>query len=69
MNEQILKGNWKQAKGRIKEAWGKLTDDELEQIEGNYERLIGKVQEHYGYKLDEARSKVNNLLTQLNSKI
>jgi len=45
--EQI-KGNWKQAKGAIKENWNKLTDDEIEAMEGRRERIVGKIQEKYG---------------------
>lgn len=62
MNKDILKGNWKQAKGMIKKTWGKLTDDEIDQIEGGYDNLVGKVQEQYGYKKEEAREQVNNFM-------
>jgi uncharacterized protein YjbJ (UPF0337 family) len=54
MNEDRVKGNWKQIKGKIKEQWGKLTDDELDVIEGRQEMLIGKLQERYGITRDEA---------------
>ncbi|MCB0347583.1 MAG: CsbD family protein [Bdellovibrionales bacterium] len=67
MNEQIFKGNWKQVKGKVKETWGKLTDDEIDTIAGNFDQLVGKVQEKYGYKLDEAKKTVNSFLTKLNS--
>ena len=43
-----VKGNWKQAKGAIKEKWNRLTDDDLEAMEGRRERIIGKIQEKYG---------------------
>ncbi len=69
MNEQILKGNWKQAKGMIKQKWGKMTDDELNQIEGNSEKLMGKLQEKYGYSLDEARSNLNLFLEKMNKRM
>lgn len=68
MNQDILKGNWKQAKGMVKKAWGKLTDDEVDQIEGNYENLLGKVQEKYGYNKEEAEKKVNEFMRSMNSK-
>ena len=48
MNEDILKGQWKQLKGLIQEKWGKLTDDDLAKISGNREKMIGKLQERYG---------------------
>lgn len=49
MNEDILKGKWKQMKGSLRKTWGKLTDDDVEQINGNYELLVGKLQERYGH--------------------
>lgn len=43
-----VKGNWKQVKGKVREKWGLLTDDDLEQIAGHKDRLFGKIQEKYG---------------------
>jgi len=43
-----IKGNWKQLKGRVREKWGLLTDDDLEHIAGHKDRLVGKIQEKYG---------------------
>lgn len=54
MNADTLKGQWHQVKGEIKNQWGKLTDDDLNQIEGNGEKLVGKLQERYGYAKDRA---------------
>lgn len=62
MNKDILKGNWKQAKGKIQKTWGKLTDDDLNQVEGNYNELLGKIQERYGISKDEAEKKMNDIL-------
>lgn len=53
MNRDIIQGNWKQMKGRVKERWGKLTDDELDRVEGNYDILCGKIQEAYGLSRQE----------------
>lgn len=58
MNEDTLKGKWKQVTGRVKAEWGKLTDDDIDQIEGDSERLEGKLQERYGMARDEARREV-----------
>lgn len=58
MNSDTLKGQWKQLKGKAKERWGKLTDDELDVIEGNTEQLTGKVQEHYGRTREQAEKEV-----------
>ena len=54
MNNDRIAGNWKQVKGKIKEQWGKLTDDEIDQLEGRSEQLAGKLQERYGIAQDEA---------------
>jgi uncharacterized protein YjbJ (UPF0337 family) len=58
MNEDTIKGQWKQMKGRAKEAWGDLTDDELTRIEGNADQLSGLIQERYGRSRDEADREV-----------
>jgi uncharacterized protein YjbJ (UPF0337 family) len=55
MNEDTLKGQWTQLKGQIREQWGKLTNDDLDQIQGRSEQLIGKIQERYGIARDDAR--------------
>jgi uncharacterized protein YjbJ (UPF0337 family) len=54
MNEDRVKGNWKQLKGKMKEQWGKLTNDDLDVLEGKDEMLVGKLQERYGIARDEA---------------
>ena len=59
MNEDTLKGQWTQLKGRIREQWGKLTDDDLDQIQGRSEQLIGRVQTRYGIARDEAQRQVD----------
>ena len=48
MNRQQLQGNWKQIKGRVKQKWGELTNDDLDEIEGRWQVLVGKIQERYG---------------------
>ena len=58
MNTDTLKGQWYQIKGEAKVRWGKLTDNELDQIEGNSEKLVGLVQERYGYARDRAEKEV-----------
>ena len=54
MNSDRTAGQWKQIKGHIKEQWGKLTDDEIAQLEGHSEQLVGKLQERYGLQREEA---------------
>jgi uncharacterized protein YjbJ (UPF0337 family) len=58
MNEYRIKGNWNELKGKVKEKWGELTDDELDQIDGNTDQLVGAVQKHYGRSLDDAKREV-----------
>lgn len=60
MNRDIIKGKWLQVKGSVKEKWGELTDDELDQIDGNADILAGKLQEKYGWAKDEADTQVND---------
>ena len=60
MNEDRIQGDWKQVKGKIKEKWGKLTDDDLDQMEGKKDQLIGKLQDRYGYTRDKAEEEVNS---------
>ncbi|PPI87900.1 hypothetical protein CRV12_01635 [Candidatus Pantoea edessiphila] len=59
MNKDKISGNWKQFKGRIKEKWGKLTDDDCQCIQGKRDQLIGKIQERYGCAKDEAEKEVS----------
>lgn len=53
MNKDIIEGKWNQVKGAIKQKYGELTDDELNQIDGNYDKLVGTLQEKYGKSKDE----------------
>jgi uncharacterized protein YjbJ (UPF0337 family) len=54
MDANVLKGQWKELKGEVKKRWGKLTDDDLMQVEGESERLIGILQKRYGYSKEQA---------------
>ena len=54
MNKDTIQGNFTQLKGKIKQQWGKLTDDEIDQMEGHAEVLAGKLQERYGLQREEA---------------
>jgi uncharacterized protein YjbJ (UPF0337 family) len=67
MNRDTLKGQWMQVKGKVREQWGKLTDDEIDQMQGNAEQLIGKVQERYGRTREQAEQEVNSWLSQYGS--
>jgi len=65
MNAEQLKGQWKQIKGKVKEQWGKLTDDDLAVIEGNFDRLVGRLQDRYGETKEAARAKVESFMDKL----
>ncbi len=69
MNEDILQGKWKQLKGEIKARWGKLTDDEVEEIAGRREKLSGILQERYGYTRQQALENVNQFLATIEKKL
>jgi uncharacterized protein YjbJ (UPF0337 family) len=58
MNWDQVAGNWKQFKGKVKEKWGDLNDDDLTYIDGKRDQLIGRVQERYGIAKDEAERQV-----------
>jgi uncharacterized protein YjbJ (UPF0337 family) len=59
MNTDVVKGKWHQLKGEVKTKWGRLTDDDLKEIEGDAEKLVGRVQERYGYQRDQAKREVD----------
>jgi uncharacterized protein YjbJ (UPF0337 family) len=56
MNTDVVQGKWKQMTGDVKKFFGKLTDDDLLQIEGNRDKLLGKLQERYGYTREQAEA-------------
>ena len=62
MNKDILKGRWNQVKGDVRAWWGKLTDDDVTQIQGDTEKMIGKLQERYGYARQQAEKELNEFL-------
>jgi uncharacterized protein YjbJ (UPF0337 family) len=62
MDWDRISGNWKQFTGRVKEKWGKLTDDDLSGINGRRDQLEGKIQERYGYAKDQVRKDVDDWL-------
>lgn len=68
MNKDILSGKWKQVRGSVRETWGKLTDDELDQIAGKRDKLLGVIQEKYGYTKVEAERQLDEFLQDLETK-
>ena len=69
MNTDVMKGKWLQLKGEVRRQWGKLTDDDLDQIEGNSEKLVGKLQERYGWARNDAEREVNDFLARQKSPV
>ena len=59
MNWDRIEGNWKQLTGKVKEQWGKLTDDDLMQVQGRREILVGKIQTRYGISHEQAEAQVS----------
>ena len=54
MNWDRIEGNWKSFKGKMKEEWGKLTDDDFDIAAGKRDQLSGRIQERYGIAKDDA---------------
>jgi uncharacterized protein YjbJ (UPF0337 family) len=58
MNQDRIQGRWKQLKGKVKEQWGRLTDDDLDVIAGRRDQLLGRIQQRHGLAKDEADRQV-----------
>jgi uncharacterized protein YjbJ (UPF0337 family) len=59
MDWNVIEGNWKQTRGKIRQKWGKLTDDDLTRINGQREQLEGLIQQRYGIAKDKVRQEVD----------
>ena len=66
MNKDILEGQWKELKGKVKAKWAKLTDDDLDYISGRAEELKGIIQKRYGLKKDEADKEYDTFIKTIN---
>lgn len=60
MNQDRIEGNWKELKGKVRQKWGKLTDDDLAVIDGRREELIGRVQQRYGHAREQVEREVDD---------
>ncbi|MBN9378267.1 MAG: hypothetical protein BGO14_06335 [Chlamydiales bacterium 38-26] len=60
MNKEIFEGHWHELKGKIKEKWGKLTDDDMKKIDGKWENFLGSLEKSYGYKKDQVEKEINS---------
>lgn len=63
-NWDVIKGKWNQFKGDARIQWGKLTDDDWDQVAGEKDKLVGKLQERYGWSREEAEQKADNFFSQ-----
>ena len=69
MSQEILKGQWKELRGRVKEWWGDLTDDDVNRIDGSQEKLVGALQQRYGYAKERAVSEVSRRIDEFTNKV
>jgi uncharacterized protein YjbJ (UPF0337 family) len=60
MNKELFQGKWHEMKGLIKEKWGKLTDNDITEINGKTEYLLGKLQKHYGFDKEKAEKEIKD---------
>jgi len=65
LKKDIMVGKWKKMKSRVKQRWGRLTDDQLDQISGYYDELTHLVRERYGYTKEKARQEVDEFIERL----
>ncbi len=62
MNNDIIEGKWTEVKGKLKQQWGKLTDDDITQMKGSYQELEGHLQKAYGYEKDAAKKEIDKFI-------
>ena len=60
MNKDTVEGNWKQLKGKVRQQWGRITDDQIDVIGGKRDMLAGRIQESYGVTRDDAERQVRD---------
>lgn len=60
MNKEIFEGTWEVTKGKMKQLWGKLTDDDFKVIEGNHQEIYGTLQKHYGYTKEQTEKAIKD---------
>lgn len=68
MNKDILQGRWREWRGKVKEQWGRLNDNQLDQIGGRYDQLVGQIQATYGFTVEKARQEVDRFIEKLSDK-
>jgi uncharacterized protein YjbJ (UPF0337 family) len=68
MNKDQFSGEWNTMKGKVKEQWGKLTDDDIARVEGKRDQLLGLIQKNYGYQKDQAEKELSAWESKLSNK-
>ena len=63
MNWTTIQGNWNETKGKVKSKWGRLTDDDLTQVQGQKDRLVGVIQQKYGLAREKAEEQLEEFLS------
>jgi uncharacterized protein YjbJ (UPF0337 family) len=66
VDKDQMAGAWREIRGKVKAQWGKLTDDDLKQLEGNVQQLAGKLQQRYGLARAEAERQVQQFRREIN---
>ena len=66
ISTDILEAKWMQLRGKIKEQWGKLTDNDLDRVGGKRDQLVGLIQAKYGYTKDQAHQQLEQFLKEMN---
>jgi uncharacterized protein YjbJ (UPF0337 family) len=67
MTDFKVEGKWDQAKGRVKEAWGALTDDDLDRTEGKFDRIVGTIKEKTGEAVDAIEQKLRDIFDRIDA--
>lgn len=68
LNENFVKGKWREIKGDIQKAWGKLTDDELEKTKGDFKSISGLIQQRYGVAEEKSRIRLEDIFKRFEDK-
>lgn len=62
MNKEMFKGHWNEYKGKVKQTWAKLTDDDILKIEGKADELCGLIQKRYGVTKEQAETDIDKFV-------
>lgn len=62
MNKDTFQGHWKELRGKLKQKWGKLSEDDIAQIHGSVDELSGKLQKSYGYAKDRVEREIDQFI-------